>query len=69
MAEDASRMIEVIGISEKTTKDTLLKYFSSSKRGGEIGDLQYDKEKGEACITFKCPEGGYQFRSIRCVDA
>lgn len=55
--EEPARTIEVKGICKKTSQDTLENYFSSTRRGGEISNIQYDKNEGTAFVTFEKPEG------------
>ena len=57
MAEDESLNIEVSGINKDTSKDTLDNYFSSSRRGGDITNIEYIQGSGNALITFADAEG------------
>ena len=57
MDEYESLIIEVTGINNKTSKDTLENYFSSSRRGGDIANIEYIKGSGNASITFANAEG------------
>jgi hypothetical protein len=57
MDEYESLVIEVTGINNNTSKDTLENYFSSSKRGGDIAKIEYIKGSGNASITFADAEG------------
>ncbi|CAB4011021.1 poly [ADP-ribose] polymerase 14-like, partial [Paramuricea clavata] len=45
-------IIEVTGINANTSKDILKNYFSSSRRGGDIDNIEYIKGSGNASITF-----------------
>ena len=57
MAEYESLNIEVTGINKDTSKDTLDNYFSSSRRGGDITNIEYIQGSGNALITFANAEG------------
>ena len=52
-----SLVIEVKGIKEITSEDTLNNYFSSSRHGGEITKIEYTEGSGRAFITFANAEG------------
>ncbi len=62
MAECKSHSIEVTGVNRNTTKDTLEKYFSCSRRGGEITNIEYTEGSENAFITFANSEGEKQQR-------
>ena len=57
MDEYESLVIEVTGINNNTSEDTLENYFSSSRRGGDIANIKYIKGSGNALITFANAEG------------
>ena len=57
MKEEKCLIIEVTGINQHTTKDTLESYFSSSRCGGEITNIDYVQGNGNAVITFANEEG------------
>jgi hypothetical protein len=57
MDEYEALIIEVTGINTNTSKDTLENYFSSSRRGGDIANVEYIRGSGNASITFADAEG------------
>ncbi|CAB4034806.1 poly [ADP-ribose] polymerase 14-like isoform X2, partial [Paramuricea clavata] len=57
MDEYEALIIEVTGINQSTTKDTLENYFSYSRRGGDITNIDYIKGSGNASLTFANAEG------------
>ena len=62
MEQHESSVIEVIGINTNTSADTLENYFSSSKRGGDVTNVDYIKGSGHAFITFANAEGRREYR-------
>jgi hypothetical protein len=68
MDEYEPLIIEVTGINTNTSRDTLDNYFSSSKRGGDITNIEYNKGSGNASITFANAEGRTVFICCSCMD-
>ncbi|KAK3600834.1 hypothetical protein CHS0354_014195 [Potamilus streckersoni] len=54
---ETPRMIRVHGLAMSISKDTLELFFENTKKcgGGEIENLEWERKKGEAFITFKDP--------------
>ena len=67
MDEYEALIIEVTGINTNTSKDTLENYFSSSRRGGDIANVEYIRGSGNASITFANVEGKNTMLSLSVI--
>ncbi|KAL3863575.1 hypothetical protein ACJMK2_005326 [Sinanodonta woodiana] len=54
---ETPRMIRVCGIAKSISKDALEMFFENTRKsgGGDIENLEWERKKGEAFITFKDP--------------
>ena len=66
-AENASKTIQITGLTVQSTKDSIRNYFENERRsgGGEVEAVTFRPEENVALVTFKDVEGEFLIVSLQ----